>query len=510
MVAVGASICRCLIADRGVHRFGLVHTLTAAGIPVHERTQPQNDLRALGLMDMDVLLEVDGSLGSFGELMPRALRLQNWIGFLCLADEALQPMLVVMRKNAHEVAGATAADHELVTLLAPPRPPVTTRETASVHDTLADTVAPLATAEARLADLAGEVAHDLNNLLSIIRGHCQFLGRPGVSADMAGKLAKEIDQVGAQAALLTGHLVAAARSEALPAEARDVHEVVTDCAGLLQSLLGQGIELILRLDPHPCRLLLMPGQLERVLVNLAANARDAMPHGGTLTITTAVLDFDPPLPLARASIAGPHVLLTISDTGHGFNRVARTRLAQPRPVARPRAKGLGLGIVTQIVAQHGGHLELSSPSTPGASWQIFLPLAGVAPAPAAAKAHTAETILLVEDEAMVRSIFRRILLDQGYFVLEATTGFEALVLAEQFSCPIHLLITDVSMPHMNGMELANRLASLHAETGVLYLSGYSEGLVAGAQAAKNGRAFLQKPFQSGTLVQKVRELLARP
>lgn len=508
MPTTTAATCRVVIADRGMHRFGLVQRLTEAGFAVTEVAEPMHDLRDLGLMELEVLLEVHAAGRGLGNFFPQTLSLQAWNAFLCVVEGCLQPTLVMTRKNAYDPAGALAANQELVALLQQSVPLscgvpgiVATHVPATCRDTVADVVSPLAApSQTRLAGLACEIAHDLNNLLAIIRGHCQLLTSAAPRCDTGHKLVDEIDRAGEQAALITGHLVAASRSEEIPAEVQDLHAVLTDCAGMLQSLLGNRIELILRLDPHPCRLRLVPGQIERVLVNLTANARNAMPNGGTLTITTALLDFEPPMPVAGTMIAGPHVLLTVTDTGSGFDK--RARLFQP-PTTKPRTQGLGLSIVAQVVRQHGGHIELSPMSTTGASLQIFLPLAQAA----ARQQPAADTILLVEDEAMVRSIFRRILQDHGYFILEAASGCEALLLAKQFTQPIRLLVTDMAMPRMNGTELAKRLASVHAETGVLFLSGYAKGSAPCTSAPDGTFAFLQKPFTADTLAQKVRELL---
>jgi two-component system cell cycle sensor histidine kinase/response regulator CckA len=224
-----------------------------------------------------------------------------------------------------------------------------------------------------LTRLVGEVAHDLNNLVTIIRGNCQLLFHESILPAAVKGMIQEIHKVGEQATLLTSHLTAAFQCEELPAHVQDIRGLLGNAAGMLRALLGDRHQLILNVDYRPCPVYLVPGQFERVLVNLAANARDAMPHGGTLTITIAQLDIDTPMPLSSASISGPHVLVTVTDTGTGLDENIRERLFQPLASSKAGGQGLGLAIVAKLLRQHDGHIDVGSQPGLGTSFRIFLP-----------------------------------------------------------------------------------------------------------------------------------------
>lgn len=388
--------------------------------------------------------------------------------------------------------------------------------TPNMSNTVADLPTPLAPVSERdcVTRLPGEVAHDLNNLLTIIQGNCRLLLGAKEPLQFSQELLREIQLASDQAVGLIEQFQATPDNPMCPPEVRDLRLLVTDCQGLLRGLLGGVVELTLRLQGAPCPVRVIPGQIERILLNLAGNARDAMPRGGHLTLTLATLYLNQTRTGASPLGPGAYVLLSITDTGAGLDEHARAHLFQPYQSTKPGGKGLGLAIVHNIVQQHGGHIDVHNEAGLGTTFHIYLPLAldhasGVpAMMPANPAPEGSETILLVEDESMVRSIFRRILQENGYFVLEATNGAEALALAQQFSYPIHLLITDLAMPKMNGLELVCELAALHPETRVLYLSGYSDGALPGYAPLNKTAAFLQKPFKSETFMEKVRELLA--
>lgn len=390
------------------------------------------------------------------------------------------------------------------------------RPSASLSaDTLVDRRSPLAppaTPASNLARLSSEVAHDLNNFLTIIRGNCQLL-QTTPNEKFAQDLLVEISKAGEQAALLTHQLDALSNSQSLPSHVQDLNLLLADCQGMLRTLLGGRQELVVNPQPAPCPVRLVPGQLERVLVNLSVNARDAMSEGGTLTISTTRFELRPGMPQTSVLSPGSYVLLLIADTGAGIDERVKARLFQPYQTTKPGGKGLGLAIVHSLVQQHHGHIDVHSQPGQGTSFHIYLPIAAQSAGGAADMPclddpdDNSRTVLLVEDESMVRSIFRRILQENGYFVLEAATGAEALFLAEQFSYPIDLLVTDIAMPKMNGLELSRKLAALHPETRTLFLSGYLEGALPGGKAPDKSCAFLQKPFKTHTLVQKVREVM---
>ncbi len=395
------------------------------------------------------------------------------------------------------------------TQLGPPAP--------NLNDTVADMPSPLAVPSelGPCARLPGEMAHDLNNLLTIIRGNCQLLLGAKATLQFSQDLLREIHLASEQAVLLIEQFQALPDNPRYPAEVKDLRGLVTDSQGLLRGLLGSGVELVLWLYAAPCPVRVVPGQIERILVNLACNARDAMPRGGSFTLALTVLDLKQPLPGPTPLAAGPYALLTISDTGAGLNDHAKAHLFQPFQSTKPGGKGLGLAIIHSLVRQHGGHIDVQSEAGLGTTFHIYLPLA-LDHAPgvpvmmhATPPPEGSETVLLVEDENAVRSIVLRILEENGYFVLDAANGAEALLMAQTFSYPIHLLITDLAMPKMNGLELVREIAPLHPETRVLFLSGYSDGILPGHEPLDKAVPFLQKPFKTAVLVEKVREVLGK-
>jgi signal transduction histidine kinase len=361
--------------------------------------------------------------------------------------------------------------------------------------------------------LAGGVAHEFNNLLTVITGYCQLILDRLDPADPQRGNAEEIKQAADRAAALTAQLLAFGRKALSAPSVLDLNALVRDSERALRSLLGQAVELVLDLGPGLGAVRLDPGQFHQVLLNLALNAREAMPQGGRLTVRTAAVTLDEAdarqHPEGRP---GPYVLLAVTDTGRGIGADIRPHLFEPFFTTKGAGGGSGLGLATVygIVRQSGGHIEVDSEPGRGTTFRIYLP--GVEATPpetaAAAAARGTATVLLVEDEDLVRNLVRYILQQEGFTVLEAADGLQALQLSEQHPEPIDLLVTDVLMPRMDGQELARRLRATRPHLPALFLSGYTgtptpnRGFREGA-----GGNFLQKPFTPRALVHKVRELL---
>jgi len=365
--------------------------------------------------------------------------------------------------------------------------------------------------------LAGGVAHDFNNLLMVISGYSEFLlERLGPDAALRGP-AQEIANAAERATSLTRQLLAFSRKQMLAPKVLDLNAVVTENLKMLNRLIGEDVDLVMVPGADIGAVKADPGQIEQVIMNLAVNARDAMPQGGRLTIETANATLDESYARFHAPVTpGEYVMLAISDTGSGMDSETQSHIFEPFFTTKgPKGTGLGLSTVYGIVKQSGGYIWVDSEPGKGTTFRIYLPRAtetGEQPAsqPAVAAARPdrgMETILLVEDESNLRRLVRQYLENQGYVVLEAAGGAAAIHLAVVHMGPIHLLLTDVIMPGMNGRELAQRISSLRPTTKVLYISGYTENAIAHNGTLDAGIALLQKPFTLPALKQKVREML---
>ncbi|HEV8532448.1 MAG TPA: GAF domain-containing protein [Methylomirabilota bacterium] len=392
------------------------------------------------------------------------------------------------------------------------------QETQRAYEELAQTQGQLAQAgkmEA-IGHLAGGVAHDFNNLLMVIMGRTELLLNDLDATDPKRSTAKIIEQTAQRAADLTRQLLAFSRKQVLNPVVLDLNAVVPKMGEMLRRLIGEDIDLVTVLGSALGHVKADPGQIEQIIMNLAVNARDAMPEGGRLTLETANVDLD--AGYARKHVGarpGPHVMLALSDTGIGMDAQTQAHIFEPFFTTKGPRKGTGLGLamVYGIVKQSGGNIWVYSEPGKGASFKIYLPRieepiddshAGSSlPAPA----HGVETILLVEDEDTVRDLTRDILEAHGYTVLEARHGAEALRISEQHSGAIDLMLTDVVMPEMGGREVAERLAVQRPETKVLYMSGYTDSAVVHHGVLDASTAFLQKPFSATVLVRKLREIL---
>ena len=367
-----------------------------------------------------------------------------------------------------------------------------------------------------IGKLAGGVAHDFNNLVTIITGYSDMLlSRIGPENSTRREL-EQIKKAGDRAHSLTRQLLAFSRRQMLQPKVLDLNAVVTNLEPMLQRLIGENIELVIELKPGLGQVKADPGQIEQVIMNLAINARDAMPQGGKLLLDTDNVELDEAYALQHIPTQpGSYVRLAVSDTGCGMDAATQSRIFEPFFTTKEQGKGTGLGLSTVygIVKQSGGYIWVYSEGGQGTTFKIYLPRV-VAPADSvppvthwSSLPQGRETVLLVEDEPEVRWLVRDMLQHLGYTVLEARHGIEAQVLSIQHAGPIHLLITDVVMPQMSGREIAEQLTSEHPETKVLYMSGYTDDAVVRHGVLAAEIAFLQKPFTPEALARKVREVL---
>jgi PAS domain S-box-containing protein len=370
--------------------------------------------------------------------------------------------------------------------------------------------------------LAGGIAHDFNNLLMVISGYSEFLlERIGDDPTLRGH-AQEIANAAERATSLTRQLLAFSRKQMLAPKIVDLNGVVTENVKMLTRLIGEDIDLVMVPGPDIGAVKADPGQIEQVIMNLAVNARDAMPHGGKLTIETANVTLDANYGRFHAPVKpGDYVMLAISDTGMGMDADTQAHIFEPFYTTKGlKGTGLGLSTVYGIVKQSEGYIWLYSEAGKGTSFKIYLPrfsATGEALATQPALAADAEqpspgheTILLVEDEENLRRLARQSLETQGYRVIDAPDGTAAIKISQAHKGPIHLLLTDVIMPGMNGRELANQLSPTRPEMRVLYMSGYTENHIGHNGTLDEGITLLQKPFTLPALKAKVREVLDTP
>ena len=364
--------------------------------------------------------------------------------------------------------------------------------------------------------LAGGVAHDFNNLLSVILSYSEMLMQDLKEGDPMRADLGEIKLAGNRATALTLQLLAFSRQQIIQPKILDLNEIIKDTEKMLRRLIREDVDFatIPAVDLGRCKS--DAGQIEQVIMNLVVNARDAMPDGGKLTIETANVELDEEYARTHLGVRpGPYVMLAVSDSGVGMDKVTQARIFEPFFTTKEKGKGTGLGLSTVfgIVEQSSGSVWVYSEPGKGTTFKIFLPRTDEAQPVASPKTRVTslrgvETILLVEDEEQIRNVARGILQRHGYRVIEARNPGEALLTCEQQGGTIHLLLTDVVMPQMSGKELANRLAPLRPEMKVIFMSGYTDGALVGQLA--NGAEFLQKPLTPGALTQKVREVLDSP
>jgi PAS domain S-box-containing protein len=366
--------------------------------------------------------------------------------------------------------------------------------------------------------LAGGVAHDFNNLLTVITSYSQLVMEDMGAADPRRADLTEVQKAANGAATLTRQLLAFSRQQVLEPKVIDLDEVVAGAGKMLKRLIGEDIELVTALAPDLGAVKADPGQIEQVVMNLAVNARDAMPDGGKLTIETSNQELGQEYTEEHRLVPpGSYVLLSVSDTGTGMDEATQARLFEPFFTTKEQGKGTGLGLATVygIVKQSGGFIWVYSELGQGTTFKVYLPRVDEAvsapSAPAAPESlHGTETILLAEDAAPVRSVAREVLRRHGYRVLTAADGRTALELAGTHPGPIDLLITDVIMPEMSGRQVADRLKERLPKLKVLFVSGYTDDAIVRHGILEPGIAFLQKPFSPESLARKVREVLDAP
>ncbi len=367
-----------------------------------------------------------------------------------------------------------------------------------------------------VGQLAGGVAHDFNNLLSVIIGYSEILLAQSNTEDENYELLEQIQQAGEQAASLTRQLLAFGRKQTLQVKILNVNDIVQDMTKMLRRMIGEDIEMVLRTDPLLGQVQADPSQMEQILMNLASNARDAMPQGGTLTLTTANIDLEQAQSCPDADIApGPYVMLTVSDTGQGMDEVTSTHAFEPFFTTKELGKGTGLGLATVygIVKQSNGHIELESQLGHGTTFRIYLPRLATESVRSqdtqipAEICRGQETVLLVEDEEIVRRLTSFILQASGYTILSASSGEEALALCREHPGEISLMVTDILMPQMDGVRLAKLALEVRKDLKVLFISGYTKNILENYGEFDTSAAFLSKPVSPKVLTNKVREVL---
>jgi signal transduction histidine kinase/FixJ family two-component response regulator len=366
-----------------------------------------------------------------------------------------------------------------------------------------------------IGQLAGGVAHDFNNLLTVIGGYSSILlGR--ISEDSPHRVAvEEIKKASERASALTRQLLAFSRKQILQPKLLDLNGVIADLEKMVRRLISEDIVLFILTDPLLGKVKADPGQVEQVLLNLIVNARDAMPQGGKLTIETANRFLSEEYALRHAASAGRYVMLAVSDSGCGMDAEVKEHIFEPFFTTKGAGKGTGLGLSTVygIVKQSGGHIWLYSELNRGTTFKVYLPRLDENQEELEASIGTTatpkgtETVLLVEDEEQVRGILTDMLESQGYHVVVASDGNEALNIASLHDGTIHLLLTDVVMPQMSGRQLAEHAAAIRPEMKILYMSGYTDDAIVRHGLLDEKLNFLQKPFDSAAVARKVREVL---
>jgi CheY-like chemotaxis protein len=367
-----------------------------------------------------------------------------------------------------------------------------------------------------IGNLAGGIAHNFNNMLTVILGYSHLILSSGaVDSRIRGQV-EAIAGAAERSVGLTRHLLTFSRNQILQPKVLNLNAVVRQTEKMLRPLIGENITLVNRPGENLGKIKADPGQIEQVIMNLAVNARDAMPDGGTLSIETKNVEFDEDYvrwhPGARA---GAYAMLKVTDTGCGMDQQTISHIFEPFFTTKEAGKGTGLGLATVygIVKQSGGAIWVYSEVGQGTTFKMYLPLAEESAEPAESGEmrvdvrNGGETILLVEDEAVLRQLIHDMLERYGYAVVEAGSAEEAILLCEQRQGRISLLLTDVTMTGMNGSQLADRLRIPHPEMKVLYMSGYTDGSIVRHGVLRHGTRLIEKPFKAETLNKKLREIL---
>jgi two-component system cell cycle sensor histidine kinase/response regulator CckA len=367
--------------------------------------------------------------------------------------------------------------------------------------------------------LAGGVAHDFNNLLFVVLNYSAWL-REALGAESSLRpIAEQIEKAALRGAALARKLLAFSRRTTVRPQVVDINRLMTDLSGMLRTLLGEDITMTHKLTTEPAHVLLDRGHLEQAIMNLAVNAKDAMPDGGQVTIETIIRDIDPEYSRTHIGVAsGRYIQLTVSDNGCGMGPDVRERLFEPFFTTKKESEGTGLGLSATygIIRQAGGHIWVESEVGQGSTFTILLPWVNAGDEvveqqkPIPVRTPAGETVLLVEDDVEVRSLTLTMLEREGYRVLEARDGLDACRIAKEHDGPIHVLLTDVIMPDMNGKQLADNVRALRPDSVVLYMSGYTDEVITQHGIIDRGASYIQKPFGREELMYKIAELLSTP
>ncbi|MFQ6030090.1 MAG: ATP-binding protein, partial [Dehalococcoidia bacterium] len=368
--------------------------------------------------------------------------------------------------------------------------------------------------------LAGGIAHDFNNLLTVVMGYCQLsMWEAPPESELETHL-QEVQKSAERAANLTNQLLAFSRRQVIEPKVISLNNLIIGLDRMLRRLIGEDIELITLPSADLSPVKVDPGQLEQVLMNLVINARDAMPEGGKLIVQTSDVTIDARQASVYSGISpGRYVMLQVTDTGVGMSEAVKAHIFEPFFTTKSVGRGTGLGLATcyGIVCQSGGHIEVHSEPGDGTTFQVFIPASQESVYAVAEDKEPVdvsggtETVLLAEDDPMVRTMVTTILSDQGYHVLAAANGDEALRIASECAgTKIHLLLTDMVMPQMGGMELASKLKELYPETKIIFTSGYTEEPMFQQGYLDPGIEFIQKPYVPAVLGRKVRDVLDQP
>jgi len=367
--------------------------------------------------------------------------------------------------------------------------------------------------------LAGGVAHDFNNALGVITGYSDLLQMHLPEGDPLRRYPEEIAKAANRAATLTRQLLAFSRKQVIQPVILNLNSIVSDMEKMLRRLIGEDIQITIAQGANLAQVKADPGQVEQILMNLAVNARDAMPHGGSLLIRTANANLDETYARQYAYVQpGPYVTLRFSDTGHGMDKATQARIFEPFFTTKEAGKGTGLGLSTiyGIVKQNAGYIQVYSEVGKGTTFTIYLPQAvGTAQTVKPVEEATilprgTATVMLVEDEEALRTLARTCLETYGYTVIEVGDSRAAITTARQYAGPIQLLLTDVIMPELNGRELAGQLTQIRPEIRVLYMSGYANDLIAQYDVLDPDTQLLEKPFTLQSLLTKVQQALHAP
>ena len=363
-----------------------------------------------------------------------------------------------------------------------------------------------------IGKLSGGVAHDFNNLLNVILGYSEELQKHIPQDDPYREAIDEIQNAGKRAASLTQQLLAFSWKQVFESQIIDLKQVVADASKMLERLIGEDIELEIVPSSQIGAVKVDISQIERVIFNLAVNAREAMPQGGKVTIEMADVELDETSPTLHHCLApGPYVMLRMSDTGCGMDAELQSHIFEPFFTTKGQGTGLGLATVYGVIKQSGGYLSVESAPGKGATFKVYLPrvlesaekIQVGAPSEKILPAHW--TVLLVEDERALRKLTRKMLLDLGHTVLEAEDGSQAIEIAKQTDTPIDLLLTDVIMPGMSGWALTETSSPQHPEMRILYMSGYPDGVIEKNGCKRAGISILRKPFTRDELMRRIEE-----